>query len=93
MSVEVKVISNEKKSLELEVSGCEQAVLTYIVEKLNKNSDVEFAAYKVDHPIIGSPKMIVKTKKENALDLVLEELENLGKELATFRKEFKNAVK
>lgn len=91
--MEVKILSNEKKTLEFEVSMCEPSILNYLVERLNKKSDVEFAAYKLDHPILSSPKMVVKTKKENALDLVLEELESLGAELSAFRKEFKNAVK
>ncbi len=91
--MEIKILSNEKKVLEFEVDGCEQSILNNLAERLNKKNDVEFAAYKVDHPIVGSPKMIVKTKKGNPLDLVLEELESLGDEIATFRKEFKNAVK
>lgn len=91
--MEVKIINNEKKALEFEVSDCDQSIFNYLVEKLNKKSDVEFAAYKLDHPTIGSPRMVIRTKKEDALDLVLDELENLKKELTLFRKEFKNAVK
>ncbi len=91
--MEVKILNNEKKLIEFEVQDCEQAILQHIVEKLNKNSNVEFAAYRLDHPLLSSPTMIVQTKKGDALDFVLEELELLSKDFVDLKKQLKSALK
>lgn len=91
--MEIKILSNEKNLLEFEAGDYEMSILHYLVERLSTNSAVEFAAYKHGHPLIGCPTIIVKTKKGNPLNLITDELEALGKEIATCRKEFKNAVK
>jgi len=33
-----------------------------LVASLNKNDGVEFAAYKIEHPLIGKPKVFLKLK-------------------------------
>jgi DNA-directed RNA polymerase subunit L len=91
--MKVNITNLEKKLLEFEVSDCDVSILNYLVHRLNQNKQVEFAAYKMGHPLIGLPKMIVRTKNDDALDVVLEELKTIGDELSTFRKEFENAVK
>jgi DNA-directed RNA polymerase subunit L len=86
--MEVKVLVNEKNTIELQLGGMDQSLAQLLAEKLNEDKDVEFASYKVEHPITEAPKLFVRTKKGDAAKLVLEKLEEIKAELADFRKQF-----
>ena len=91
--MEAKILVNEKNTLELELVGMDHSLAQLIAEKLNQDKEVEFAAYKVEHPIVSSPKLFVKTKKGEASKLVLKKLEEIKKEVTEFKKEFLDIVK
>jgi DNA-directed RNA polymerase subunit L len=91
--MEVKVLLNEKNVLELELVGSDQSLSQLISERLNQDKDVEFASFKVEHPLLGSPKLYVRTKKGDASKLVLEKIEEIKNELADFRKQFNEISK
>ncbi len=91
--MEIKVLVNEKNVIELELAGADQSLAQIIAEKLNKDKDVEFASYKVEHPILGLPTLYVRTKKADASKIVLETLEGIKKELADFKKQFADISK
>ncbi|MEW6036492.1 MAG: DNA-directed RNA polymerase subunit L [Candidatus Micrarchaeota archaeon] len=91
--MEMKVLLNEKNTLEMELTGADQSLAQLLAEKLNDEKDVEFASYKVEHPLVTSPKLIVRTKKGEPAKLVLEKLEEIRKELADFRGQFSDIVK
>ena len=86
--MEVKVLVNEKNVVELELVDGEQALAQFIAEKLNQDKDVDFASFKVEHPILGSPKLYVRTKKGVAAKLVLAKIEEVKNEIADFKKQF-----
>lgn len=91
--MEVRILINEKNTLELEMVGGDQSLAQLLAERLNEEKDVEFASYKVEHPIIGNPKLYVRTKKGEAGKLVLEKLDELKKEVADFKGQFSDIVK
>lgn len=91
--MEVRILVNEKNTLELELGGIDSSLAQLIAEKLSADKDVTFAAYKVEHPLVSSPKLIVKTKKEDAAKLVLEKLEEIKKQVADFRAAFADIVR
>ncbi|MEW6748499.1 MAG: DNA-directed RNA polymerase subunit L [Candidatus Micrarchaeota archaeon] len=91
--MDVKVLVKEKNMLEIELGGIDQSLAQILAEKLNEDSDVEFASYKVEHPIVASPKLYVRTKKGDPSKLVLEKLDELKKELSGFREQFRDIVK
>lgn len=89
--MEVKILSNEKGVLEFEMVGMDVAIPELLVAKLNEEKGVEFAGFKKEHPIIGNPKIIVRTKKKDPTDLVIEKIDEILGEVEEFRKEFKPA--
>ena len=91
--MEVKILVNEKDTLELELNGIDPALGQLLAEKLTANSEVAFAACKLDHPVIGSPKLLVKAKKGDASKLVSEALDEVRKEVKDFQKTFGALVK
>jgi len=91
--MDVKVLVKEKNTLEMELGGVDQSLAQLLAEKLNEDKDVEFASFKVEHPVVASPKLYVRTKKGDPSKLVLEKLDELKKELAGFREQFRDIVK
>ncbi|VVC01924.1 DNA-directed RNA polymerase subunit L [uncultured archaeon] len=89
----VKFIVKEKNTIEIEVSGVDTSLLNLLVEKLNNTSGVEFAAYKSEHPLIGSPKLIVKTKSADAATVTVKALEEIKDETQEFKKKFSAMLK
>ncbi len=91
--MEVKILINEKNALELEMAGADQSLAQLLAERLNEDKDVEFASYKVEHPIIGNPKLFVRTKKGEPAKIVLDKLAEIKKEVSEFRSQFSDIVK
>ncbi len=89
----VKIITNEKNVLEIELEGMDQALAQLLAEKLNADSSVEFAAFKVDHPLISKPHVYVRVKKGDPAKLVLVKLDEIRNELSEFRDKFSSIVK
>jgi DNA-directed RNA polymerase subunit L len=63
--MDVKVLKEDQKSLELEVSGVDQSVLQIIQHELLADENVSFAAFNKPHPLLKTQKMslIVKSGK------------------------------
>ncbi len=91
--MEVRILTNEKNVIEMELCGCDQSLAQMLAERLSEDKDVEFASYKVEHPLVAHPKLFVRTKKGEPGKLVLETLEMLRKELLEFRSQFRDVVK
>ncbi len=91
--MEVKILINEKNTLELELAGGDQSLAQLLAERLNEDKDVEFASYKVEHPIVGNPKLFLRTRKGEPAKLVLEKLAEIKKEVSEFRSQFSDIVK
>jgi len=86
--MEVKILAKEKNTLEMEFVGADQSLAQLLAEKLSHDKDVEFASFKVEHPLVASPKLLVRTVKGDPAKLVLEKLAEIKSEVADFRKQF-----
>ncbi|MFH1520542.1 MAG: RpoL/Rpb11 RNA polymerase subunit family protein [Candidatus Micrarchaeota archaeon] len=91
--MDVKLLVNEKHIIEMDLGDADQSLAQLLVEKLNEDSDVEFAAYKVEHPITATPKIYLRTKKGEASKLLLEKLDEIKNEVTDFKKQFLDVVK
>jgi len=86
--MEVEILVQEGNTIELVFKGGDHSLAQLLAEKLNTDKNVEFSASKVDHPLIGSPHLIVRTKKGDPKDLILKKLDEIKKEVATFKDQF-----
>ncbi len=91
--MDVKILTNEKNVLEMELRGADQSLAQLLAEKLGEDKDVEFASFKVEHPIVGEPKIYIRTKKGEPGKLVLEKLDEIKKEVTEFKAQFRDIVK
>jgi DNA-directed RNA polymerase subunit L len=84
--MQFSIIRMSKTELEVELDELDPTLTELIAEKLNTYKDVEFAASKWEHPLVGNPKLFVKAKKD-PLKLVEKAIDELEKELKKIDKE------
>jgi len=67
MAMELKIIEDAKDRILVEVNGEDHTFCNILVKKLNTYKDVKFAAYSIDHPLVGIPKLLVEGKDVRAI--------------------------
>lgn len=90
--MDLEIIKEEKDWVEIEVD-VDQSLLGWLVDKLNKDKNVVFAACKKEHPQVGKPKLILRTKGKDAKKLLISTIEESEKEVEKFSKAFERIVK
>ncbi len=93
MIMAVKILNQEKNLIEVDFGDVDQSLANLMVERLNDHKDVEMAAYKVEHPVLSTPHFILRTKKGDATKLFMETLEEIKKDVESFRKQFSEISK
>ena len=87
--MEVKVDAKGDKHWIVTLVGEDHSVANLVTERLLKDADVVFAAYVLDHPVIGSPKIIVKTKKGSAYDALKKAVDKAADDVSDFKAKVK----
>ena len=85
--MEIKIIKDRAKELELEIIGEDSTILNPIKEKLLERENVVYAEYSIEHPILSNPKLYIKTKNANPKDELKAVLKELQKEFKSFREQ------
>ena len=84
-NMKIEVIEDEKDTLKLEVHD-NTTLINVINENLWQQKGIDMAAFKVDHPYLSKPVLIVKSKNPkkslaDAADQVVEDVKDLRKKL------------
>jgi len=91
--MEVKILKNEASELSFELVGADQALANLIVDKLNQDKSIEFAASKLAHPLLANPVVYVRTKQGKALDAVVGCIKELKDEVDSFKGKFEQLTR
>ncbi|MDD1774977.1 MAG: DNA-directed RNA polymerase subunit L [Methanobacterium sp.] len=94
----MKVIKDTKNELEIEITGESHTLCNALRKTLMEDKDVEAAAYVMEHPIIGEPKLYVKAKNpkkslEKAAETIKSRCDELKKGISTPKKTKKTRAK
>ena len=84
VSMKLEVLENEKETIKIEIHD-NQTLVNLINENLWQQK-VDMAAYKVDHPYLSKPILIVKAKNPkkallDATEQVIEDVKELKKKV------------
>lgn len=87
----MKIIKDTKNELEIEITGESHTLCNTLRKTLMEDEDVESAAYTMEHPIIGEPKLYVKAKNprkslKKAAETIKSQCDELKKEISTPKK-------
>lgn len=80
----MKIIKDEKKELEIEITGESHSLCNALRKVLMEDKNVESAAYVIDHPIIGQPRLHIKAK--NPRQSLKKAAKTLQKRCGEFKK-------
>ncbi len=86
--MKINFLAKEAHYLEIEIVGEDHSLPNALREIILQDDDVEFAAYKMPHPQIANPILIVRTKSKNALTIVKSAAKELAKQIKELRDEF-----
>ena len=92
--MEIKVLEEKKNRLVLEIKGEGHAFCNALKKELWNDSHVKVAAYKIKHPLVGVPTMVVETDgKETPKKALTEAAKRLSKLTDKFKSAFLKGVK
>ncbi len=91
--MKLNVKTHEPNFVEIEFIDEDVSLVHALRELLVDEKDVEFVATRSDHPQVGSPVLVLRTKKGDALETLRDALKELKKEVAEFKSELKSAKK
>ena len=84
--MEVEIIKSEKNFVEFYLKGEKHSFPSLLKLYLLKDSAVVFASYDLDHPIIGTPRFVVRTDGKVALKVVENAVKTIIKDVEEMRK-------
>lgn len=79
--MQLNVLESEAKRAVIELVGADHTVLLIVRDQLEKDSDVKLVTFAVDHPLVGTPKLIVETTRKKPQTAVLDAIKELRDEL------------
>jgi len=92
--VKIKILEISDKELEFELEGEGHTLCNLLRKVLLEDKDVTFAGYRIEHPLIGKPKMYVRTNgKKDPLDAVIEAAKRIKEMAEGFREAFLRSLK
>jgi DNA-directed RNA polymerase subunit L len=83
--MEIEILKDEKNILEVKIE--ELTIVELLKVYLNKDSGVEFVAWKREHPT-ESPILRIETKGKTAKKAIKDAISVVEKELDSFEKDF-----
>lgn len=86
--MEIKILEDKKNRIVLEIEGEDHTFCNMIKKELWNDSHVKIAAYNIDHPMVGKPRMIVETDGGDPRKSLTEAAKRVGKDLDKFKSEF-----
>lgn len=90
----VRIVKVDESSLELELEGEDHTLCNALCKELFNDKHVVFAAYHIDHPLVGKPRIYVQTDGSKApIQAVIEAAERVRDNALKFKELFLSALK
>jgi DNA-directed RNA polymerase subunit L len=87
-----RLIEHERGEIRIEFQEEDHGFCNLLRKTLLEEPAVEFAGYNLEHPLLASPIVTLKTKRRQANVVLREGLERMLARTEKFRKTFKQAV-
>ncbi|MFW6282911.1 MAG: DNA-directed RNA polymerase subunit L [Minisyncoccales bacterium] len=85
--MEIKVLEKSKKKLLIEIVGEGHTLCNMIKEELNNDKSVKVASYRIEHPLVSNPVMIIEAT--DAQKSLKDAIKSAKKNIKDMEKEFK----
>ena len=92
--MKVKILKEKKNRLTIEIREEGHVFCNALKKELWNDSHVKVAAYKIDHPLVGVPTVVVETDgKESPKKALTEAAKRLSKVADNFKSAFLKGIK
>lgn len=91
--MEIDVIKEEKNLFEFRIKGERHTLPNLLKTKLLEDKEVEFVAYKLNHPLDQDSIFVLKTTGKAPKKVLLNALKDIDSDLDEFIKEIKKTIK
>lgn len=85
--MEVKVLKEKAKELEIEVDEKNETILNPLKERLLRYESVSYVECSKEHPLLSRPRIYVRVNEGKPRDIVVKALRDLQKEFKSFREQ------
>ncbi|MGC8537359.1 MAG: RpoL/Rpb11 RNA polymerase subunit family protein [Candidatus Micrarchaeia archaeon] len=80
--MKINVVKNESKELIIEFDDGDLTLPEFLAGELSKEEDVAFAGVDRQHLGAGKPKLIVRTERKKAIDMLDKALDAMDEEFS-----------
>ena len=90
----IKILKSEANLLEMEILDEDKHTIpNLIIKYLLNDKRVEYAGYRIPHPLVSYPRIIVRTKeKYKPIDVLKDIIQKILKDLNEFEGVFKRVL-
>jgi len=88
--MEIKVLEEKKNKLVVSMEGETHTLCNALVKELWNDKHVKAAAYKIDHPLVGVPNLMVETDGADPRKTINSAIDRLAKAADDFKKSAKS---
>ena len=88
--MEIKIIENKEKNLEVEVYGSDYTLMELIKKKLLDDKTVKVSLYTVEHPLLDGTRMVIETESGTAEKQLMKAASDSLAEIEEFKKALKS---
>jgi len=91
--MEIEVLKEEKNLFEFMIKGERHTLPNLLKTKLLDEPEVEFVAYKLNHPMDNDSVFVLRTKSKDPKKVLLDALKKIDSDLDEFTKAVKKSLK
>ena len=91
--MEINILNQDKNKIEFEILEEDHTLCNSLRKKLWENKDVDVAAYRMEHPLVSNPVMLVEVKKGDPKKALFGAVEGLKNDIKEIKSSFTKNVK
>lgn len=91
--MKIKVLKEDKNTIDIEIKGETHTFCNTLKNKLWESNNVKIAGYRIDHPLVGIPRLSVETDGTKPRKVLADAAKAMIKELDEFKSAFNKGVK
>ncbi|MCS7140099.1 MAG: DNA-directed RNA polymerase subunit L [Candidatus Nezhaarchaeota archaeon] len=91
--MKIRILEKDERSIKFEVIGEGHTFCNLLRDFLARDPKVEFAAYKIDHPLVSNPIFFLRTRKGKPEEVLRDAAEEIIRSLEAFKENFMRALR
>lgn len=91
--IKVKILEKSEHLLKMKVEGEKHTLFSPLRKELSNDDEVEFVAYRVEHPLFDRIIFEVKTKTKDPFEVIKQGITRMKEKIGEMREAFRNAFR